>query len=260
MIYDYSFKTGVGFSGLYSPVDQENIKEVYSQGVHVSSADITGINSTRLSLNGQTLLEQTARLVDVGFEPVYLNSGDYYFRSGESYRDVNFSNGLSPAEFFQNDLFYQIRDNKTEAVMGSGISTGVMKAQLTGELSKKFAARTGSLTGMASFDYFLNGQKIYTGIGGSYRISGASSEFYYNENITGKLFAIPKNTGIDNYTGFHGDVYARNFVESTVFGYFDGLALNRINWLELHTGVNLIKTGVQAMIFDPAQTRETISL
>jgi hypothetical protein len=133
-----------------------------------------------------------------------------------------------------------------------------MQNNLSGSLVSKFPERANSYTGLSSFDYYLNGQKIYSGISGSYTISGSS--FIYNDSMTGKIFAIPKNQNTKTYTGQNPDVYDQNFVETTVYGYANGLSLDKSNWLELYTGVKYITTGIAAIIFEEPKENQTINI
>lgn len=258
MIFDYSFKTGGEYAELYSPIPKENIKDYFTSNFVFSSNAISGENSTRLSLNGQTLAEQTAIIVDAGFEQIYLNSGDYYLKTGSSYKEVFFNSLLNVKSFKEKNIFYNIKDESSEVALGSGISPEAMESGLNNQLSILFPSKTGTMSGMESFDFFLNGQKIYTGANGSYEISGLDFKFFYNENITGKLFAIPKNTGFENKIDYVADVYGAEFVESTVFCYFNGLSVDKKNWIEMHTGVNLITTGIQAQIFEKTITTQSL--
>ncbi|MDB4314556.1 hypothetical protein N9955_00855 [bacterium] len=261
MIYDFSFKTGVDINSLYSPLKLENISGQYNNSsYYLSNTGITGNHKTRLSLNGQTFLEQTPELTTLGFSEYYQNSGDYFFKTGESFTRAFFDENLSVSSISEKRFFYGVRDYDGEAPFGSGISGSGIQNAFAGELAKKFSDRTGTISGIESFDYFLNGQKIYSGISGSYMISGAGNLFYYNDNITGKLFAIPKNTGLLNITGEIADVYNQDFVESTVFSYLNGVALDRKNWMELYTGVTSIQTGIQPSSFDLTIETEAFSL
>ena len=259
MIYDFSFKTGSSLASLLSPSQQENIETIFGNNLYLNSEYISGAHSSNLSLNGQTLAEQSAVLIASGFDPVYQTSGDFYSRS-DNPKKLYFGQNLYPKGITNKDFFYHIKDNSGEIPVGHGITPSGMEYEFNQRLSVLFPERTGTLTGMSSFDYFLNGQKIYSGISGSYRISGVNSVFYYDEQITGKIFAIPKNSGILNIFHQNADVYGQNFVEDTVFSYINGLSLNREKWVELFTGVTLIATGVQSEIFDEPVSGESISL
>jgi hypothetical protein len=257
-MFDFSYKTGSGISGLYSPFKEENIGVQFAGGLNLSSDLISGKNASVLSVNGQTLAEQSAQEITLGSLNIYLNSGDYYTKGVSNYKNVTFADNLDFNFFSEKNFFFRIKEDDREIPIGSGISQIQMQDNLSGSISSKFPERANSYTGLSSFDYYLNGQKIYSGVSGSYEISG--SKFIYKENITGKIFAIPKKENIKNYTGQTPDIYGQYFVETTVYGYFNGLALDKNNWLELYTGVKYIATGIQSSIFDTPKEQEVINI
>lgn len=267
-IYDFSYKTGNNFNTLYSPKDDTNNEDYYYGDLFFTSDLVTGINSTRLSFNGQTLVEQTATLFKVGFNEIYLNSGDYYIKSGLSFRHIEFNENFDKSRISFYPFVYNIKDDLRESPIGTGNSRNEKQTNLNSEINKKFPDKTGSFEGMSSFDYFFNGQKLYSGTTeslGSYYIDQSNNQFVYLdgpalETRTGKLFAILKNTGIQNITGNSPDIYGQRFVEDTVFGYVNGISLNKKNWLELSTSVKLISVGLQASIFEPSIKTQEINL
>jgi hypothetical protein len=261
MIFDFSLKTGTTFQQSYSPNDDVNIAANFNVRLSLSSDFISGINYSRLSINGQTLAEQKASIYDINEVPAnYLNSGDYYFRTGETYKTVSFNQNLDANALGAYSFIYNIKDDHREIPVGTGASAATKNSVIATQLAARYPDRTGSFAAMNSFDYFLNGQKIYSGISGSYHISGAGFNFSLLDSIDGKVFAIPKNTGIHNITGSIPDIFGTGFVERTVFAYVNGLCLHPDNWLELHTGVTLIETGIQAYIFDAAANTEQLLL
>ena len=81
--------------------------------------------------------------------------------------------------------------------MGVG-TTGQMLTGIRIEISGKLPNFTGIR--MTGLDFFLNGQKIYSGsVSGSYLISG--NQFHYRDSATGKLFAVPKKLQFNDFTG-----------------------------------------------------------
>lgn len=260
-LYEFSYKTGSSFSSAISPKNDTCLSASFNDVVSFGSADISGINQTKLSWNGQVLIEQTAVLTPAGFGEVYLNSGDYYFKSGINYSEGILNKEISFRDSQNSSFFYNLKNDFRESPVSTGVNAAEKTTGLRNIMARIFSDRTGSITGLNSFEYFANGQKLYTGFAsGSYRISGTPPLFYYDDSFSGKIFAIPKNTGIKNVTGEVADSFGGNYVESTVFGYINGASLHRKNWLEISTGVTLIKTGLQSIIFDPIQTIETIPL
>lgn len=266
-IYDFSYKTGSNFNNLYSPKEDTNKEDYYYGDLFFSSDFITGINSTRLSINGQTLVEQIAKLYTVGSQEIYLNSGDYYIKSGLSFRHIGFNEEFDISRVSFYPFIYNIKDDFRESPIGTGASRIEKQDNLISEINKKFPDKTGSFIGMSCFDYFFNGQKLYSGINeisASYYIDSEGIFFYFDgpisESKPGKLFAIIKNTGIKNITGNSADIYGDRFVENTVFGYVNGVSLHKKNWLELSTGVKLIEVGLQPSIFETVIKKQEINL
>jgi hypothetical protein len=261
MIFDFSFKTGQTFSQSYSPKDDTNIVANFGGSLSLSSNLISGINYSRLSANGQTLAEQKASIFDIDeIPPAYVNSGDYYFRTGETYKMVSFNQNLNANALSAYSFIYNIKDDHREIPIGTGVSAANKNSVIATQLTARYPEKTGSFVSMDSFDYFLNGQKIYSGISGSYHISGAGFNFSLLDEADGKVFAIPKNTGIHNITGVASDIFGTGFIEKTVFAYVNGLCLHPDNWLELHTGVTLIETGVQSSLFERVMDTKLLSL
>ena len=263
-LYDFSFKTGSSFSELYSPNDDTCREDSFFGTLAFTSPQITGLYQTRLSCNGQTLVEQKGVVSQQGFNKVYLNSGDYYFQSGVTYKKASFDEDFEDPRG-ESSYFYNIRDDAREAAMGTGNSRVLRQSSLVTSIEQKFPELT-----YYDFDYFSNGQKIYAGIdigNGSYRIhslfilgGGWTYIFQYFDDHSGKIFAIPKNSGLQNITGVNADIYGIKFVPETVFSYINGASSHKKNWLELSTGVTMIRTGVQASFFDPASSTQSIRL
>ena len=64
----------------------------------------------------------------------------------------------------------------------------------------------------------------------------------------GKIFAIPKKEKIKEVTGLTPDIYAQPFVENQTNFYINGMEQDKNIYLELFTGVTMIKTGLSASI------------
>jgi hypothetical protein len=269
-IYDYSYKFGTNFNNSYSPQEDTNKEDYYSNGtLFLTSEQITGINSTRLSFNGQTLLEQIGQLYTIGGQQIYLNSGDYYVKSGESFKSIGFSSSFDSSIAGNFPFIYHIKDDFRESPVGTGNNYILKTTNFVSQLNTKFPDRAGTFSGMNSFDYFFNGQKLYSGQNedsGSYYFN-ESNEFIYLDGSSdinlfkdGELFAITKNSRLGNVTGNSPDFYGTKFVENTVFAYVNGISLHKKNWLELSTGVKLIEFGLQASIFEPVINQTELEL
>ena len=101
-------------------------------------------------------------------------------------------------------------------------------------------------------------QKVYTGRG----VSGTADPagFIPNFNSGGggvvsganttkfKAIAYLKRDKIKEVTGVQADVYGTKFIERQTNFYLNGVEERPSIYLELYTGVNIIKTGVQAIV------------
>ena len=129
----------------------------------------------------------------------------------------------------------------------------------------------------ASFDdfhYFLNGLKVYSGMGviETGREGGATT-FVPNfvegggivttENEASfKATAYVKRTRINEITGVFPDVFGPRFIEGQTHLFVNGVEERPSRYLELYTGVTSIVTGVSAAIerFGADKTYRTLRL
>ena len=104
------------------------------------------------------------------------------------------------------------------------------------------------------FDYFLNGQKLYSGDGVQENTYGASSwipNFVDGQGVVTsenessfKATAYWKTNRIQEITGAQPDVIGIPFIEGQTKFYINGIKEDSSCYLELYSGVNLIETGV----------------
>ncbi len=195
---------------------------------------ITGDNSTKLSLNSQTLTEGPLEIVDLAFEDLYLSSGDYYLLPNTN-KVASITNDLTLNEI-EGDItiLYESRPQASGAIFIFS-NSGEVNTGLKNQINLNLPTYTNNLSAL---DFFLNGQKIYSGE--SYTITGANNGFSYLSNVTGKIFAIPKYSNLLNITGESGQVYATEFIENNNAIYLNGMEQASISWLEINTGVNMI--------------------
>ena len=115
---------------------------------------------------------------------------------------------------------------------------------------------------MDEFDFFLNGTKVYSGVGVSGYMEGMMTTFVPNFTVGAggwvsstnqdscKATAYLKRTRINEITGAAADVYGSGFIEKQTKLYLNGAEEYPVSYLELYTGVSLIVTGVNAAIND----------
>jgi hypothetical protein len=203
----------------------------------------------QLSLNGQTLTQEVPitglAINEISYQ---INTGDFFIKSRI------FFDQTTPANA-SDDISYNL-------VSGSGIIAA------TGDFGETLKASIVNSVGSVSFsdcDYFLNGQKVYSGVGIGVSVGteanfiplfgGAGSEA---QNVGGvvttnnknkfKYSAYKKRFRSDSVTGVNPDVFGSGFIEKRTNYYINGVSELQSNYLELYTGVSIIKSGVNALI------------
>ena len=249
MIANHILKTGtLTISGCANPDYKNNRLADYAFGTFFVQEGLrTGANTVRAAINSQTVLERTPSVQTSDFGTFYSGDGDFYSETG-SFNQLTF-----PENMFGNwalrSMYYDIRSGKQGAV-GVSNNTGTLETLFVNDMMTQF----GSKSSMQFVDCFLNGQKIYTGTSGSYSYIASVSGFKYLENITGQLFAMPKDSGIYETTGLATDLAGVRFVDKRSNLYLNGMEAPPSYWLELDTGVTMISTGVSAKLFETADT------
>tara|TARA_B100000131_G_scaffold272543_1_gene273543 strand:+ start:3701 stop:4537 length:837 start_codon:yes stop_codon:yes gene_type:complete len=274
MIYDYILSTGdATISGCSSSAlgadrfDEINLTASNSAGTfYFDNSVITGAQEIMLSANGQTLFQEVPKTGHAQKKSVYsIFTGDFFIKTGDS-------------DFFEKGvLFFE-----------TGVSIKGSSSVLYDKMTGYFFAGTGDENGTglggclgsgirgklpaATFDqfhYFLNGQKVYTGRG----VSGtAISEGFIPDFNSGgggvvsgsnttkfKALAYLKRDKINQITGEQADVYGAKFIENQTNFYLNGVEELSSIYLELYTGVSIIKTGVGAIV-DESFGRKTTGL
>ena len=255
MIYDFILNTG-GLTIIES--SSSNFNNNYKgdfilDSFYIPLLDRTGTHDILASLNSQTLVETAEAYTPNQFENIYSGNGDYYFKTGESISKMNFLGNLNIYSLNEKNLFFDLR-SPIQAAIGTGLNSGQIEASLMDDLKIKMTGYTGDLN---KLDYFLNGQKIYSGE--SYTILN-NTGFKFNESTEGKIFAIPKKEKTIQITGFNSDIYGYKFIENEVNLYVNGMEQNKNLWLELSTGVILIETGIICEIFGETYSSQVINL
>lgn len=244
MIFDFSYKTAIVDPEEIIFREELNIAPMFGGGLTLSSDLLSGVNSTHLSVNGQSFAEQSATEEFVGPFINYQNSGDYYFKHNSTFRMVSWAQNLESTLLPKSSFLYHVKESSVEIPIGSGSTVAEIQSGLNASIVSKFPEKY-SASGLDSFEYFLNGQKIYSG-SGFYELS--DSGFLYNGDITGKIFAMPKRSGVVSSTGVVSDRSGQNFIESSVLSYHNGVAVGKNMWLELDESVNILQLGYSAKI------------
>ena len=261
MIYNYILSTGdTSMSGSLSSgyANQKDFSANFLEDFYYDSTLITGVKNMQLASNGQTFFEEIPTETEAINETVYqIFSGDFFLKTGASDeldRNKIFGSSTTPFKAGYN-VVYEKYTGK------SAIGLGTAAADLGPALNSGISGVEDGLT-FIDYDYFLNGQKVYSGVGvgGS---AGIGTQFVLNFDSSSyggiittanksnfKAFAFIKQERLHDFTGSAPDVFGSGFIEDQTNFYLNGVKENDSIYLELYTGVNTIKTGVSAGLFD----------
>ena len=122
------------------------------------------------------------------------------------------------------------------------------------------------------FDFFINGQKVYSGLGVSGYMEGGMTTFIPNF-VEGGLVtseneasftatAYLKRDRTSEVTGVSPDVFGSSFIEKRTKLYVNGIEKPPSSYLELYSGVSSIEAGVSAKVggFGPTTAYKNIQL
>lgn len=260
MIYNYILSTGdTSMSGslVSGYANQKDFSSNFLEDFYYDSTLITGEKKMQLASNGQTLFEEVPTETAGTNETVFqIFSGDFFLKTGASNeldRNKIFGSSTTPLKAGYN-VVYEKYTGKSAIGLGTG-SLGVGPA-LTSGISGISQAYD-----FDGYDYFLNGQKVYSGVGCGVS-AGIGSQFMLGfDSAQGgvvtsvnksnfKGFAFIREERIHDFTGLNPDVYGSGFMEDQTNFYLNGVKENDSIYLELYTGVNTIKEGTSAGLFD----------
>jgi len=255
MIYDFILNTGAVTITDSATINFDNNQkgDFILNSFYIPILNRTGTHDIIASLNSQTIVEVSASYSTTQFDNIYSGNGDYYFITGESISKLNFLGNFEISNLIEKNLFFDFRTS-IQAAIGTGSNSGQMQDSLMNDIKIKMTGYTGDLN---KLDYFLNGQKIYSG--DSYTILN-NTGFKYNQLITGKIFAIPKKEKTKQFTGINSDLYGQKFIENEVNLYINGMEQSKNLWIEITTGVTLIETGIVCQIFEEMNSIQVIKL
>lgn len=243
--YRYTINTGrivqdsLESADSLEPVFSKNTVASYERNAaYYDTQAITGRYSAFVSLNGQTLLEETPIEIQLTNKKEYtINTGDFYIlpevleKNGTFIIDgINISNSEI--------VLYDKRDFSSGAVQLKLINTG-----WSGYMTN-FAAYVHSLYANAAnvntlfqnYNIFINGQTLST------------STSYPDSSITGKVFAIPKSQYEQTIFSENPD-YIGFYNESQVDLYVNGMEMTNESMLQIYSGLSdIIKSGVNCSI------------
>jgi|TARA_Y100000401_G_scaffold70783_1_gene56897 hypothetical protein len=267
MIYDYIISTGdITLSGCNSSdlgtdtFKKTNVKAGGTAGSFFFDPSLfTGKQEIQLSVNGQNFFQEIPATGQATNEIVFsINTGDFFIKGQEA--DLldrsKFFFASANSVGFDSSLKYDITTG------GMFVGTGDLGASLATNIKVRYASSV-----FSEYDYFLNGQKVYSGdgvkdaAGTSFDLTfsvGAGVVTSDNKNEF-KYVAYRKKPKTTSLTGLIADITGTGFIEGRTNLYLNGIQEFQNSYLELFTGVNMIKLGFNAEISGglPLNTRES---
>ncbi len=278
MIYDTIISTGTttisGCSSAelgtdtYSSLNNDALgsTDVFTYNRSISS----GQREIQLGVNAQTLLQEIPITGQATNEIIYqIKTGDFFTKTAKANileRSQLYFDNSTPAAPNSN-IFYNIITG------GIFVGTGDLGLSLKSGISGQYENSS-----FADYDYFLNGQKVYSGVGvgvstateGIYFIPQFGVGATYGGVVTAdnkdkfKYTAYRKPVRTHSITGSGPDVFsATGFIENRNIYYINGLQELQNAYLELYTGVSMVKRGFRAVIsgdFEGSQAETNILL
>jgi len=264
MIYDYTLSTGDStISGCFSSElgtdrgDKMNLVPMNAaQTFYFDEALITGDHEIQLFLNSQSLFQEVPTTGLVNNEIFYqIFTGDFFIKKEAT--DLMEEMGL----FFASNTPVKATSNISyDKFTGSFFAgTGMNAGSGIGNSLGSGISGTFPSASFDQFDFFLNGQKVYSGLGVSGYREGAMTTFIPNfvdgqgivtaENEASfKATAYWKTDRIQEITGVSPDVFGPTFIEGQTNFYINGAKEEEAIYLELYSGVTMIEAGVSVVV------------
>ena len=263
MIYDTVISTGgASISGCSSSELGTNIFPL-SNNEAVGSQDrffyqrsiTTGQRDLQLFLNGQTLLQEIPITGRATNKIVYqIETGDFFTKpTGVDVLEQSRLNFVSstPAASTSN-VFYNV------VTGGIFAATGDLGASLKSSIQGRYASSY-----FTDYDYFLNGQKVYSGVGIGVSAGSDGTGFipFFGVGLTYGGVVTADNKNEFKYTAYRKPVRTcketgsgpdflneTGFIEGRTNYYINGIQQSPESYLEIFSGVSMIKSGVSANI------------
>ncbi len=259
MIYNYILSTGdTSMSGslVSGYANQKDFSSNFLEDFYYDSTLITGEKKMQLASNGQTLFEEIPTQTAATNETIFqIFSGDFFLKTGASDqldRNKIFGSSTTPFKAGYNVVYEKYTG---KSAIGLGTGTANVGPALTSGISGISQAY-----GFDGYDYFLNGQKVYSGVGCGVS-AGVGTQFMLTfESSKGgvvtsdnksnfKALAFIRQERLHDFTG-SPDVFGSGFIEDQTNLYLNGVKENDSIYLELYTGVHTIEKGTSAGLFD----------
>ena len=263
MIYDAIISTGTttvsGCSSVELGTDTYSVLNRGSVGAqdtfYYDRSISTGQREIQLTLNSQTLLQEVPVTGQATNQIIYqINTGSF-FTKGEEANIMDQSKFHFPSSTPVGSLSTIVYNIVTGGIFaGTGDFGLSLKSGISGQYPTSY---------FHDYDYFLNGQKVYSGVGVGVSVGiglttfipNFSAGYPYGGVVSSdnknkfKYTAYKKRERTISMTGIGPDVYCNTgFIEKRTNFYINGLQELQSNYLELFTGVTIIKTGLSAII------------
>lgn len=263
MIYEVVKSTGdVSVSGCHSAelatdtFDLLNISPAASQNSYFYNISLaTGEDDIRLLLNGQELTQEVPSQGATTNETIFqIETGDFFVKgSGVSPLErieINFSDS-TPVKSISK-VYYNVDTGGT--FIGTGEYGSSLKTSIRGRYASSY---------FADYDYFLNGQKVYSGVGIGVSAGYGGTDFvpFFGVGLTYGGVVTADNKNEFKYTAYRKPVRTceetgsgpdflneTGFIEGRTNYYINGIQQSPESYLEIFSGVSMIKSGVSANI------------
>lgn len=266
MIYDAVIFTGdATISGCHSAqffTDNFNLLNKNTAGAeneHFFDRSLLRENNTiQLNLNSQTLTQEVPITGQATNKIVFsINTGDFFIKNTGQV-DVVDRNRL----FFDNGKGELRAPVKSESNLVynyiSGVSV-ITRGDQGQSLKDSINNAMGSSYVFNDMDYFLNGQKVYSGVGVGVKDGTVKTTTFDNDPISNgvvtlnnkdnfKYAAYRKRPKSNSITGISPDVFGSGFIEKRTNFYINGMLELQSSYLELYTGVTMIEKDKKALI------------
>jgi len=263
MIYDTIISTGTttisGCSSAelgtdtYSSFNNDALgsTDVFTYNRSISS----GQREIQLEVNAQTLLQEIPITGQTTNEIIYqIKTGDFFTKTAKANileRSQLYFDSSTPAAPNSN-IFYNIITG------GIFVGTGEYGSSLKTSIQGRYASSY-----FTDYDYFLNGQKVYSGVGIGVSAGSDGTDFipFFGVGLTYGGVVTADNKNEFKYTAYRKPVRTcketgsgpdflneTGFIEGRTNYYINGIQQSPESYLEIFSGVSMIKSGVSANI------------
>ena len=214
----------------------------------------TGEINLKLAANGQMLLQEKPVTGSALNEVVYqISTGDFFTKLDDQVADEFERSKIQFDSTTPHKSNYNLKYDVTTG--GIFAATGDFGQSLKTSILARYPAFASAPENFVDFEYFLNGQKVYSGLG-----IGASALNQPNFSQGGgvvtssnkdnfKYTAYKKEPRTASVTGKSPDIVTGDgFIEKRTKFYINGVQEFPDSYLELYSGVNMIKAGSSALV------------